>query len=149
MEVEMHQTIRTYSELIRFESFEDRCNYLKLSGSVGRATFGYERYLNQALYKSKQWKRVRDSIIVRDNGCDLGMIGYEIYDSIIIHHLNPITADDITYGRNDIFNPEFLITTSLRTHNAIHYGTNQPQSRTIKERKPNDTCPWKEDYHVR
>ena len=121
----------------------DRYQYLMLSGRVGQETFGYERFLNQSLYKSYEWRSVRDEVIVRDHGCDLGMEGYEIYGSIIVHHMNPITMDDIQNRNEDIFNPEYLVSTSFSTHNAIHYGD---EGLLITEpiiRTKNDTCPWK------
>lgn len=134
---------KTYSELIRLEKYMDRYQYLMLSGRVGQETFGYERFLNQSLYKSYEWRSVRDEVIVRDHGCDLGMEGYEIYGSIIVHHMNPITMDDIQNRDEDIFNPEYLVSTSFSTHNAIHYGD---EGLLITEpiiRTKNDTCPWK------
>ena len=134
---------KTYSELIRLEKYMDRYQYLMLSGRVGQETFGYERFLNQSLYKSYEWRSVRDEVIVRDHGCDLGMEGYEIYGSIIVHHMNPITMDDIQNRNEDIFNPEYLVSTSFSTHNAIHYGD---EGLLITEpiiRTKNDTCPWK------
>ena len=134
---------KTYSELIRLEKYMDRYQYLMLSGRVGQETFGYERFLNQSLYKSYEWRLVRDEVIVRDHGCDLGMEGYEIYGSIIVHHMNPITMDDIQNRNEDIFNPEYLVSTSFSTHNAIHYGD---EGLLITEpiiRTKNDTCPWK------
>lgn len=135
--------VKTYSELIRLEKYMDRYQYLMLSGRVGQETFGYERFLNQSLYKSYEWRSVRDEVIVRDHGCDLGMEGYEIYGSIIVHHMNPITMDDIQNRNEDIFNPEYLVSTSFSTHNAIHYGD---EGLLITEpiiRTKNDTCPWK------
>lgn len=135
--------VKTYSELIRLEKYMDRYQYLMLSGRVGQETFGYERFLNQSLYKSYEWRSVRDEVIVRDHGCDLGMEGYEIYGSIIVHHMNPITMDDIQNRDEDIFNPEYLVSTSFSTHNAIHYGD---EGLLITEpiiRTKNDTCPWK------
>lgn len=135
--------IRTYSELKRLKSFEERFDYLKLDGSVGQTTFGFDRYLNQMLYQSKRWRQVRDKVIMRDNGCDLGIEGYEIHDQIIIHHLNPISIDDILEENEDVFNLEFLISTSKRTHNAIHYGDESLLPKSPIERRPNDTCPWK------
>lgn len=134
---------KTYSELIRLEKYMDRYQYLMLSGRVGQETFGYERFLNQSLYKSYEWRSVRDEVIVRDHGCDLGMEGYEIYGSIIVHHMNPITMDDIQNRNENIFNPEYLVSTSFSTHNAIHYGD---EGLLITEpiiRTKNDTCPWK------
>ena len=134
---------KTYSELIRLEKYMDRYQYLMLSGRVGQETFGYERFLNQSLYKSYEWRSVRDEVIVRDHGCDLGMEGYEIYGSIIVHHMNPITMDDIQNRNEDIFNPEYLVSTSFSTHNAIHYGDEKLLIAEPIIRTKNDTCPWK------
>lgn len=135
---------RTYSELITLPSFEERFKYLQLNGAVGRDTFGFDRYLNQYIYqRSQRWKSVRDKIIVRDNGCDLGVEGYSIYGRIIIHHMNPISVEDILSDRDWIFDPEFLICVSHRTHNAIHYGDESLLPQTLIERTKNDTCPWR------
>lgn len=134
--------IRTYSELIKFETFEERFEYLKLGGSVGFATFGFDRYLNQVLYKSEQWKCSRDIVILRDYGCDLGIEGREIHGKIIIHHMNPITREEVLNRSSKAFNPEFLITTMLRTHNAIHYSDESQLILDPVVRKPYDTCPW-------
>ncbi len=137
-------SLKTYSELITFKTFEDRFNYLKLNGSVGVETFGFDRYLNQKFYASREWKKIRDKVIMRDNGCDLGVEGYDIYGKIIIHHLNPISAKNITDLDDIAINPEFLITTTHDTHNAIHFGDNSILRKEIViERKPNDTCPWR------
>ena len=135
--------IRTYSELIAFPTFEERVKYLQLEGSVGKDTFGYDRYLNQLFYKTAEWKRLRQDLIIRDNGCDLGVEGREIYGRIIIHHLNPITKDDIVSRTEYLLNPDFLICTTHNTHNAIHYGDESLLCLGPIERKPNDTCPWK------
>ena len=136
--------IRTYSELIRIPTFEERYNYLKLESEIGIETFGFERYLNQRFYRSKEWKSLRDEIIVRDHGCDLGIVGYEIYDKIYIHHMNPITADDIRNNTEYLMNPEFLISTTHDTHNAIHYGNSDLLNASVfVERTKNDTCPWR------
>lgn len=135
--------LRTYSELITLPTFTERFKYLQLSGSVGVDTFGYDRYLNQLFYRSREWRQLRDELIIRDNGCDLAMDGYDIYGRIIIHHLNPITKDDILDRTEYLMNPEFLICTTHNTHNAIHYGD---ESLLITEpivRSKNDTCPWK------
>ena len=138
--------IRTYSELIRLSTFEERYNYLKLDSEIGMETFGFERYLNQRFYRSKEWKALRDEIIVRDHGCDLGVVGYEIYDKIYIHHMNPITADDIRNNTDYLMNPEFLISTTHDTHNAIHYGNSDLLNvRVPVERTKNDTCPWRQN----
>lgn len=135
--------IRTYTELSRLSTFEERYEYLRLGGSVGKETFGYDRYLNQILYRSQKWKDIREQVIIRDNGCDLGLEGYEIYGKIIIHHMNPITIEDIERQSDFLFNPEFLICTVHNTHNAIHYGDESllPKAPIIRSR--NDTCPWK------
>lgn len=135
--------IRTYSELITFDSFEDRFRYLKLSGIVGKDTFGFDRYMNQQFYKSREWQDIRNYVIVRDNGCDLGADGHEIYGKILIHHMNPITPEDIKHSTDFLFNPEYLISTVLLTHNAIHYGDESLLISKPIERSPNDTCPWK------
>lgn len=141
------EIIKTYSDLIKLDTFEKRFEYLKLEDkNIGEDTFGYKRYLNQIFYKTPEWKRLRDYIIVRDNGCDLGIFGYELSkENIIVHHINPITSDDILYKNLDIFNPEFLITTCLLTHNFIHYGKQDIKKFKQVERIPNDTCLWKTD----
>lgn len=137
---------RTYSELITLPTFEERFKYLQLNGAVGRDTFGFDRYLNQYIYqRSQRWKSVRDKIIVRDNGCDLGVEGYSIYGRIIIHHMNPISVEDILSDRDWIFDPEFLICVSHRTHNAIHYGDESLLPQAPIERTKNDTCPWRQN----
>lgn len=140
--------MRTYSELITLPTFEERFNYLKLDGVVGESTFGFERYLNQVFYKSREWRRIRDDIIVRDNGCDLGVEGYEIFvnkrNRIYIHHINPIVAKDILELTDYLLDPEYLICTTYDTHNAIHYGDpSQIPYKKFIERTPNDTCPWR------
>lgn len=132
---------RTYKELIMLKTFDDRYNYLKLNGKVADITFGFDRYLNQVFYNSKEWLKIRNDIIVRDLGCDLGLDGYEIYKGIIVHHMNPISIDDIKDRTDYLLNPNYLICTCLRTHNAIHYGTRSPN--IITERYRGDTCPWK------
>lgn len=134
--------IRTYSELRRLETFEDRFEYLRLNGSVGYATFGFDRYINQKFYTSTQWRKIRREVIARDSGLDLGVTGHEIFDKVIIHHMNPMTADDIIDDLPDILNPEFLITTSHMTHNAIHYGDKNLLPRPMAERLPGDTRLW-------
>lgn len=137
---------KTYSELIRLPSWEERFNYAKLHGAVAGETFGANRYLNQRFYQSKEWKRLKNEIILRDNGCDLGFPGYEIKGKIIVHHLTPIVLNDLLLnGSTDILlDPENLICVSYETHNAIHYGSSDYiKSRQYVERKPNDTCPWK------
>lgn len=139
----MLMNIRTYSYLSKLTTFEDRYNYLRLNGFVGKETFGFDRYLNQVFYKSAKWRSVRDFVIVRDNGCDLGIEGREIYGKIIIHHMNPITIQDIEQESDFLLDPEFLISTVHETHNAIHYGDENLLIRSPIERKPNDTCPWR------
>ena len=139
----MNGKIRTYTELIRIPTFKERFEYLKLDGSVGSETFGFDRYLNQIFYNSKEWRRLRNEIIVRDKGCDLACNGYEIQGNIIIHHMNPITIEDIIDRNEDILNPEYLISTVLSTHNAIHYGDKNLLINEPIERRKNDTCPWK------
>jgi hypothetical protein len=135
--------IKTYTELKQINNFEDRYDYLKLNSIVGESTFGYDRYLNQMLYRSKRWLQIRDSVIIRDNGCDLGIEGYEIFGKVIIHHMNPITIKDIETESDNIFNPEFLISVSMKTHNAIHFGDDKLLSKKIIERTRNDTCLWR------
>ena len=133
--------IRTYNELMSLKSFDERYDYLKLSGMVADLTFGFDRYLNQAFYKSQIWQKTRRDIIVRDLGCDLGVEGYEIYGGILVHHMNPIQIEDIRDRTDYLLNPNYLICTCLRTHNAIHYGDKSPN--IITERHRGDTCPWK------
>ena len=135
--------IRRYSELITYETFKERYNYLKLNGQVGLDTFGLDRYLNQTLYRSYKWTKVRDQVIIRDNGCDLAMDGYDIFGKIIVHHMNPLTLEEIEEDSDDIYNPEFLVCVSHITHNAIHYGDENLLPRLPIERVANDTCPWK------
>ena len=139
----MMKNIKTYSELITIPTFEERFEYLKLDGQVGVETFGFNRYLNQAFYKSDEWLSIRDYVITRDNGCDLGMEGYEIYGRILIHHINPITKDDIIQRSRILLDPENLITTVKRTHDAIHYGDSNLLMKSPIERRKNDTCPWR------
>ena len=133
---------RRYSELKGLQTFQERFEYLKLKGAVGEDTFGFDRYLNQMFYNNPNWQRVRDIVIIRDNGCDLGVPEHEIFGKIYIHHMNPITQTDILERNPDIMDPEFLICVSHRTHNAIHYGDEIPMLEPIV-RTPNDTCPWK------
>lgn len=135
--------IRTYSELVTFDSFLDRFNYLKLNGRVGRDTFGFDRYLNQILYNLSEWDHARDKVILRDDACDLGIKGRDIHKYIIVHHMNPITVEDIKNRNPIVFDPEFLITTVLRTHNAIHYGDADSVFTGLVDRKRNDTIPWR------
>lgn len=134
--------IKTYSELITFPTFKERFRYLKLNGQVGKDTFGFDRYLNQIFYKSKEWKSIRDEVIIRDNGCDLGVPGHEIHGRILIHHMNPITKDDILRRSDFLLNPEYLICTIKNTHDAIHYSNEDILITLPAERYKNDTCPW-------
>lgn len=135
--------IKTYSELITLPTFEERFEYLQLKGTVGQETFGFDRYLNQILYNSKEWKHLRNKIIVRDNGCDLALEGFEIYGRILIHHINPIIIEDVIKRRETIFDPENLVCVTHNTHNAIHYGDKSLLITGPVERRANDTCPWK------
>ena len=139
----MLMNIRRYSELIQIPTFEERFEYLRLDGQVGVDTFGSDRYLNQIFYKSPEWKKIRDEIIIRDQCCDLAMPGYDIYGPVLIHHLNPITKEDILSRTDLLLNPEYLVCTIQSTHNAIHYGDANLLITNPIERKPNDTCPWK------
>lgn len=138
----MATKIRTYSEMIRFDMFEDRFEYLKLEGVVGRSTFGFDREVNQRFYRSREWKSIRDFVIVRDNGCDLGVPGYEIHTNLLIHHVNPISIDDLVGGLHWILDPEYLVTTSHDTHNAIHYGDSSLLPKQWVPRQPGDTKLW-------
>ncbi len=135
--------LRTYSELIQIPTFKERYEYLRIDGVVGADTFGFDRWLNQKFYRSTEWKRIRNQVILRDNACDLGVDGYDIYGRIIIHHMNPITMVDLVGATDYLINPEFLICTTHDTHNAIHYGDAELLQTDPIERKPNDTCPWK------
>lgn len=134
--------IRTYKELSRLKTFEERFDYLKLSGSIGTETFGFDRYINQMFYRSKEWKSIRNHVIVRDNGCDLGIEGREIQKGIIVHHINPIKIDDIVSATEFLMNPDYLICTSLKTHNAIHYGDSNLLDKDPIIRRPGDTKLW-------
>ena len=137
-------SVKCYSELITIPTFEERFRYLKLDGRIGQETFGFDRHLNQMIYqKSPRWKKARDLVIIRDNGCDLGVEGHEIYGKIIVHHMNPITLEDILNDRDWIYDPEFLISTIHNTHNAIHYGDERLLVTAPTVRTKNDTCPWK------
>lgn len=138
----MSKKIRTYSELVKLKTFEERFEYLKLSGEVGDPTFGFDRYLNQALYRSQEWRRFRRDIIVRDNGCDLGIDGYDIFGKVIIHHMNPITKQDILDRKKEIMDPDQVICVSSLTHNAIHYSDESILPKLPAERKPGDTKLW-------
>lgn len=136
--------IRTYKDLIRLRTFEERYEYLKLAGRVGEKTFGHERYLNQKFYRSDEWKEIRNYVIARDNGCDLGIPGLEIHDKIYIHHMNPIQMEDFIDGNEWILDPKYLITCTYNTHLAIHYGDERILTSKPIERRKNDTCPWKQ-----
>ena len=140
----MMTNIRTYSELISFKTFLERYRYLRIGGRVGEETFGFDRYINQEFYKSKEWRSVRDEVIIRDNGCDLGIEGREISGRIIIHHMNPITAKDIVDRPKYVLNPDFLICTIKNTHDAIHYGDEELLLTEFAVRTKNDTCPWRQ-----
>lgn len=138
------KNIRTYTELMELSTFEERYEYLKLVGKVGEDTFGFDRYLNQKFYKTEEWKKVRNYVITRDHGCDLGIPDREIRgDKILVHHMNPITKEDILNRSDILLNPEYLITTVKNTHDAIHYGTSELLYKEPIERTKNDTCPWK------
>lgn len=136
-------SIKTYSELILLPTFEERFKYLQLNGRVAEDTFGFDRYINQNFYRSSEWRRIRDYIIIRDNGCDLGVDGYEIHGKILIHHMNPITVSDINFSTEYLMNPEYLICVTHNTHNAIHYGDEKQILTGPIVRTKNDTCPWK------
>ena len=135
--------IRTYSELSMLPTFEERFRYLQLKGAVGEETFGFDRFINQQFYRSPEWKQIRDIVILRDNGCDLGIEGYEIRVRILIHHMNPVSVRDLEARSEFLLNPEYLITTTHNTHNAIHYGDEELLITAPKARVLNDTCPWK------
>jgi len=135
-------TIRRYQELKQIRSFEERFRYLNLRGVVGEATFGFDRWINQQFYRSREWKHIRDHVIVRDNGCDLGFPGHEIYGKIFVHHMNPMTVEDLTEGEESVIDPDVLITVSHKTHNAIHYGDENLLPKPIVERRPGDTKLW-------
>jgi hypothetical protein len=134
--------IGRYSELKHLETFEERYLYLRLQGSIGRTSFGFDRHINQAFYRSREWKDLRDYVIVRDNGCDLGIEGYEIHTELLVHHMNPMEPKDIIHGDPRILDPEYLITTTHRTHNAIHYGDENQIPRQLVERRRGDTTLW-------
>ena len=139
----MTMKIRTYSELILLPTFEERFEYLRLDGKVGEDTFGFDRYLNQLFYRSQEWRKIRDYVIVRDNACDLGVEGCDIYSKVLIHHMNPITARDIEKRTDLLLDPEYLISTTHNTHNAIHYGDENLIIKIPVVRTKYDTCPWK------
>ena len=136
-------SIKTFSELIEIPTFEERFEYLKLGGFVGEETFGFDRYLNQNLYRSYEWRQLRNQIIIRDNGCDLACEDRDIFGKVIIHHMNPITTDDLIHNSDFLMNPEYLICTTKQTHDAIHYGNKDSLILTPMERTPGDTIPWK------
>lgn len=136
-------SIKTYSELITIPTFEERFEYLQLKGSVGKDTFGYDRYLNQVLYRSPEWKRLRNQIIIRDCGCDLACKGYDIHSKVLIHHLNPITVEDVLARSRKVFDPDNLVCVSHNTHNAIHYGDVDLLVTGPIIRTKNDICPWR------
>lgn len=136
-------SIKTYSELITIPTFKERFEYLRLKGSVGKDTFGYDRYLNQVLYRSPEWKRLRNQIIIRDDGCDLACDGYDVYGKVLIHHLNPITVEDVLARSRKVFDPDNLVCVSHNTHNAIHYGDVDLLVTGPITRTKNDTCPWR------
>jgi hypothetical protein len=133
---------RTYSEMVRLNTFVERYEYLRLNAAVAEATFGYDRYINQTFYRSREWRQMRDFIITRDNGCDLGVEGYEIFGQITIHHIRPMTIEDIQEGRADILDPDNLISVTHETHNAIHYGDVSLLATPFTERRPGDTKLW-------
>lgn len=135
--------IRTYSELSKLTTFEERYRYLRLGGRVGEETFGFDRWINQMFYKDPEWLKIRDEVIIRDNGCDLGIEGREIYSRIIVHHMNPITKADILDRSEFLLDPEYLICTVKNTHDAIHYGDENLLITLPMERSVNDTCPWR------
>ena len=139
----MTKIIRTYSELITLPTFEERYEYLKLGGKIGEETFGFDRYLNQTFYKTDEWRAVRDFVIIRDGGCDLAMEDREIHGRILVHHMNPIRAEDILSRSKYLLDPEYLICTIKNTHDAIHYGDRSLLLTTPIERRINDTCPWR------
>lgn len=134
--------VRTYSELRRLTSFQDRYDYLRLNGAVGQDTFGFDRYLNQRFYRSTEWKHIRHAVIARDMGCDLGVEGHEINDRVYVHHMNPLTKDQVVHGDEGMIDPEYLISCTLNTHNAIHYGDPNSLVRLPPERRPGDTTLW-------
>jgi hypothetical protein len=133
---------RTYSELSQLETFEERFRYLQLKGLLGFVTFGFDRWINQRFYKSRDWKQARDQVIVRDNGCDLGIPGYEIYTGLVVHHMNPLSLEELKHSNEGIVDPDFLICTSLQTHNAIHYSDETLLPRGPIVRRSGDTTLW-------
>lgn len=133
---------RTFSDVVRLRTFDERFDYLVLRGVVGQQTFGFDRWMNQMFYTSREWRQVRELVILRDHGCDLGLLGYEIHTDLLIHHINPLTRGDIESGAEWILDPEFLITTTRRTHNAIHYGDRSLLTQPLVERAAGDTRLW-------
>lgn len=138
----MRESMKSYRELMTIHSFQDRLRYLQQAQLVGDRTFGGDRYLNQAFYKSREWRHFRHSIVVRDDGCDLAVPGYPVGDRGYIHHINPITQDQLIHGDDALFDPDNVILCSFKTHNAIHYGSELSIPQPLVERRPNDTCPW-------
>ncbi len=138
--------IRSYTELCRLHTFDERLQYLELHGFVGDSTFGYDRYLNQAFYNSREWRLIRDKVITRDNGCDLGIPGEEITGLIIVHHMNPLVVNDFVCHSDFLLNPEYLISVSDDTHRLITYGQKSSKPKLVLERSPNDTCPWRNNF---
>lgn len=134
--------IRKYSELRRIETFEERFRYLSLRGTVGVHTLGFDRWIGQQFYSSREWRSIRQEVILRDEGCDLGILGFEIAADLLVHHMNPVTAEDIENGARWILDPEFLITTTHRTHNAIHYGDESQLAKPFVARTAGDTKLW-------
>jgi hypothetical protein len=143
----MSRMIRRYSRLRRLDTFEERYRYLRLQGTVGRSSFGFDRHVNQAFYRSREWRDIRDFVIVRDEGCDLGILGREIHSEILVHHMNPMRLEDIEHAHPNILDPEYLITTTHRTHNAIHYGDENQLPRELTPRRRGDTDLWERIYH--
>ena len=136
--------IRTYEGLCQYDTFEDRFAYLKLSGKIGVSTFGFDRWMNQKFYTSQEWRSVRDLVIIRDGGCDMGLEGRELYDRIAIHHMNPVSIEDLVgFANPQLLDPDYLICVGHRTHNAIHYGDSSSLIHIPKDRKPGDTTPWR------
>ena len=138
---------KSYQELVMLPIFEERFRYLKIGGSIGHVTFGFERYLNQSLYQSRFWQQIRDQVLIRDGGCDLGIAGREIFARATVHHINPIAIEDIELRNDCVFDLNNLITTSRETHNAIHYGNESQFSHLPKERRKGDMCPWLIPHH--
>lgn len=143
--IAMKKIIKSYEEMILLPTFEERFDYLKLNGEVGKETFGFARYLNQTFYHSSEWLRFRDKVIIRDNGCDLGVKGYDIIGPVLIHHINPITHEDIVNMNDCVFDLNNVISTKLSTHNAIHYSNDGMLVNPLEERRKNDTCPWRQN----